>query len=196
MPAKNRKKKQLSLSLSNSNQKNGGRFRLPRQACGPLRPALRAPAEMRRPRRRLGAREGGPGRVCGPYVVGVFWFRFFSVSSSASACFCFAAKRISTANSPENAHWFFSLSRMVSCGTRAAKELFSFARRARQWDRLATVFFSRPLPFSLTLDAVRRSLSTDETIPKKTGALYDVCNSDALSLLEQETFDRVYSLVR
>ena len=85
---------------------------------------------------------------------------------------------------------------MVSCGTRAAKELFSFARRARQWDRLATVFFSRPLPFSLTLDAVRRSLSTDETIPKKTGALYDVCNSDALSLLEQETFDRVYSLVR
>ena len=123
---------------------------------------------------------------------------FFSVSSSSSssACFCFAAKRISTANSPENAHWFFSLSRMVSCGTRAAKELLSFARRARQWDRLATVFFSRPLPFSLTLDAVRRSLSTDETIPKKTGALYDVCNSDALSLLEQETFDRVYSLVR
>lgn len=31
---------------------------------------------------------------------------------------------------------------------------------------------------------------------QKTGALYDVCNSDALSLLEQETFDRVYSLVR
>ena len=36
----------------------------------------------------------------------------------------------------------------------------------------------------------------NSTLKKKTGALYDVCNSDALSLLEQETFDRVYSLVR
>jgi len=46
-----------------------------------------------------------------------------------------------------------------------------------------TVFF-----FSLT--------TIKNQFNKSTGALYDVCNSDALSLLEQEVFDRVYSLVR
>ena len=51
--------------------------------------------------------------------------------------------------------------------------------------------------FSRRSHAQRRSrpMKKQSTI-KKTGALYDVCNSDALSLLEQETFDRVYSLVR
>ena len=119
---------------------------------------------MRRPRRRLGAREGGPGRVCGPYVVGVFWFRFFSVSSSASACFCFAAKRISTANSPENAHWFFSLSRMVSCGLSAPGPRRNYFRlpvvrdNGTAWRPFFFLVLSLSLSRSTLFDALSRPM--------------------------------------
>ena len=152
---------------------------------------------MRRPRRRLGAREGGAGRVCGPYVVwGATGSFFVSVSSSSSAA---SAARILRAllrqlNGPENAHWFFPPRRTVAWCLSAPKTRTSHfrCRRARgNLERFGDRFFS----FS---HARRRFSSADETIQKKkkTGALYDVCNSDALSLLEQETFDRVYSLVR
>ena len=42
----------------------------------------------------------------------------------------------------------------------------------------------------------RATLTCLSPLPTHTGALYDVVNSDALSLVEGDVFDRVYCLAR
>jgi hypothetical protein len=106
--------------------------------------------------------------------------------------FCIPAKAVDLLN--EDAELSLKVRRLHEFEDAAAAELEEYAEGAKS-EHQQIVIFSQRKPCCPT-DGLSSLFSTTTYSPSAAGALYDICNQDALCIVEQELFDKLYSIIR